>query len=425
MTRTTLIGLLTLILLICCGCENSGTMPNDDDDDDTTSVIDLEGTVVDPYLGGAGVGDAWILVDTGTEQFSARTAADGTFLVPDVPDTTPIVLTVAGEDRQAVTWSGLVLADTELPFELSCTYRATSYYDFPTMRVTVEVTDAPVGSWVFVTGDGLYDYPYAQVMDEAAVELDFEVTLYDPELTTYTISALVQDGTTGELVGAGATTVDVADEVTAAIDADDASPAELDVTVNQPLLAGEPLTDLDTDYMSSLGLVYLDDGALAGWTRHWSHGEGGFDLLVDHVPVEGHVHHLGLYLAEDLSTADEFAYAQVPFAPGTTDLAVEVLDSPAPDGDEFTPGTTLTWAPVDGAETYGLYVADEVGVAWWISTPDPELSFPALPEGFDSTIIMESGTWALRAQYHDAVEGENGTETTYKVSETAGGDASF
>ncbi len=429
---TLLATTLTIAALTLGGCEpSSGSLGDDDsagDDDDDTSgssdTLDLEGTVVDDYLSGAPVSDAWIVVDTGEELISTRSSGDGTFVIPDLPGQIPIALTVAGENRRATTYADMVLADVEMPLELNCPYRDSTYYDLATMRITGDVIGAPEGSWVVLSGPGLADYPYYEAEADGSTAFELEAQLTgDPE--TYVFSALVQDGTTGALLGAGAAEVQVASDVEANVELTSADPIQLDVSVNQPLLDGEPLEQLDDYYVTSVGLVNVGDyGALAGWTNHWDFTGDGFDVVVDYVPIDGFQHQINLYLSEDLTVQGNFSYAAVPFDGGAEELDVVAMDSPVlSTHDTFEPGVTVSWEPVEMAEGYSLYIMDGDEPAWWISTDETEVTFPSFPDGFDASIILDDGgDWYVRATYYEELEDD---VIDYRVSETVGGSASF
>jgi len=429
MIRISELCLFCAVVMALAGCEPGSGMSTGDDDvadddvaDDDVATLDLEGQVVDPYLDGAGVSDAWIIVDTGDEVISTRSGADGTFAIPAVPSETPVSLTFAGEDRQALTYPDSILAEYELPLEISLPYRSSTYYDFDSMWIRGEISGAPTGSWVMISAPNLYDYPYYYVETDAPVAFEFEVTIYDEE--TLPFSVIAQDGTTGELLAAGAAEVPTSEDAEVDVELTDAAPTDITVTVNQPVLNGETLTQLDMTYQSSLGLVYLGAyGPLAGWTRHWSQSTDVFELVVDHVPVDGFTPHLGVYLVESFEVACDFAYALVPFDPEEDELAVEVLDSPDLQGqDQFGPGATLSWEPIDGAEYYGMYIDDGGSVAWYIGTEETEIAFPTLPDGFDSSILLDStGSFTVRANAYEESEGENGPEYDYRISGTIGG----
>lgn len=426
MIRITELYILVALSLALAGCEpGSGTSADDDDiadDDVAEETLDLEGQVVDPYLDGAGVSDAWIIVDTGAEVISTRSGADGTFAIPALPAESPVSLSFMGEDRQALTYPDSILSEYELPLQISLPYRSTTYYDFETMWIHGSISGAPEGSWVLISESSLSEYPYYYVETGAPVDFEIEVTVFAEE--TVSFSVVAQDGTTGELLAAGAAEVPVGEDADVDVDLAGTQPSELTVTVNQPVLNGEPLTQLDMTYQSSLGLVYLGgNGPLSGWTRHWSQSVDGFELLVDHVPVEGFTPHAGVYLVESFEVESDFAYALVPFDPEDDELTVEVLDSPDLQGqDQFGPGTTLSWAPIEGAEYYSMYAVDGGSVAWYIGTDGTEITFPSLPDEFDMSILLDSeADFTVRANAYDEIEGENGLEYDYKISGTVGG----
>ena len=429
MTRIKALCVLFAFTLAMVGCEpGTGTSADDDDDtampDDDDDTLDLEGQVVDPYLDGSGVSDAWIIVDTGTEVISTRSGADGTFAIPALPAESPVSLTFSGEDRQALTYPDAILAEYELPLQVSLPYRSTTYYDLDTMRVSGTVQGAPVGAWVLISAPNLSDYPYYPVESDAPVAFEFEVTVFGDE--SLPLSVIAQDGTTGELLAVGAAEVPVGEDAEVDVELEAAAPTDLTVSVNQPVLDGEPLAQLDMTYQSSLGLVYLGGyGPLSGWTRYWSQSVDGFELVVDHVPVEGYTPHIGVYLVEDFEVESDFAYALVPFDPADEELAVEVLDSPDLQGqDQFGPGTTLSWEPIEGAEYYSMYIVDGGSIAWYIGTEETQIAFPTLPDGFDASILLDSeADFTVRANAYEETDGENGIEYDYKISGTVGGTA--
>jgi len=132
---------------------------------------------------------------------------------------------------------------------------------------------------------------------------------------------------------------------------------------------------------------------------------------------------MGVYLVESFEVECDFAYALVPFDADDDELTVEVLDSPDLQGqDQFGPGTTLSWPPIEGAEYYSLYIDDGSSFAWYIGTEESEITFPTFPDGFDTSILLDSdGGFTVRANYYEEIEGENGIDYDYKVSGTIGG----
>ncbi len=414
--------LVLALILGITGCPTTG------DDDDDEGRIDLEGTVIDRNLDDAPVADAWILLDTGDELITARSGADGSFLIPEVPGSAPVTLTVAGEERRATTYLDRILVDEDLPLELGCEYRDMTYYDLPIIVVSGTFTGAPVGSYVMFSGEGVLSYDYFYV-ETAATEFQFEAQVA-PDAEEYFFTGLAFDGNSGEALAAAAVTVAVEANVDVDVELTHDDPTSLAVTTTQPLLDGEPLTALDPTYTSSLGMVYAGEGVggFVGWTRSWSATDDGFDLDLTYVPIDDQPARLNLYLAEDLTTAGAFSYASIPFEPGATELDVEVLDSPVLDGGgDFGPGTTVSWEAVEGATDYLLYALDGDALAWWFLADTPAFTFPRMPDGFDTSIILDdTAEWTARAyQRTEDAEGNTDVDQPYFVSETLGGDISF
>ena len=410
------------ILLGAAGCPTA-----DDDDDVAGSLIDLEGTVIDRTLDDAPVSDAWILVDTGDELISARSASDWTFLIPAVPSATGITLTVAGEDRRATTYLDRILDDEDLPLELPCEYRDSTYYDVPIVVVSGTFTGAPVGTYVYFSGEGVLSYDYFYVESTDPTEFQFEAQIPADE-EEYFFTGLAFDGQTGAAMGAAAVTMEVEAQVDVEVEFVYDEPTTLTISASQPLLNGAPLTTLDPTYTSSLGMVYAGEGygSFVGWTMDWDATDDGFDLYASYVPIEDHDAYVTVYLAEDLtSTAEGFSYALVPFEPGATELDVEMMDSPdIGDASSFGDGTTLSWDPVDGATDYTLYAIDDGELVWWFLADEPSFTFPRFPDGFDASIILPDGdaTWTARAtEVVEDAEGEADLTQGYRITETPGG----
>ena len=404
--------------LLLTGCPVS-------DDDDDGGGIDLQGTVVDPYLDDAGVSDAWIIVDTGDELMSTRSANDGSFVLPELPRDEPIVLTVAGSERRASTYLDMVLAEQELPLQLSCSYREATYYDAPMMVVSGTFTGAPVGTWVIFSGEGMLQYDYFYAESSSPTEFQFEAQL-DPGTEEYFFTAMAFDGETGEPRAAGAVTVEVAPQVDVEMELAYDETVSMTVSASQPRLDGEPLTTLDPTYTSSLGMVYVGKGygSFVGWTLGWEATDDGFELDVRTAVMDDQQPRIALYLSEDLTARRAFSYAMVPIEPGATELEVDVLDSPLLEGDDtFEPGATVSWAPVDGADSNTLYVMDGDAPTWWLFAGEPTFPFPRFPDGFDSSMLFEDGTWTARSYHRTLVDGELDTTQPYLVSESPGGDA--
>jgi len=416
---TTLIATLGL-LLGAAGC------PTADDDDDGT-FTDVEGVVIDRNLDDAPVSDAWILLDTGDELISVRSGSDGTFLIPAVPSDARVTLTVAGEDRRATTYLERALADEDMPVELPCEYRDATYYDVPIVVVSGTFTGAPVGTYVYFSGEGVMSYDYFYVESADPTEFQFEAQIPEGD-DEYFFAGLAFDGQTGAAMAAAATTVTVGAQIDADVEFTYDEPATLTMSASQPVLNGDPLTTLDPNYTSSLGMVYAGEGygSFVGWTMDWEATEDGFDLHATYVPIEDHDAYATLYLAEDLTTtAGGFSYALVPFEPGATELDVQMMDSPEiGDSPAFGDGTTIAWDPVEGATDYTMYAVDDDELVWWFLAEEPSFTFPRFPEGFDISIILPDGdaTWTARAsEVYENDEGEADLSQGYRITESPGG----
>lgn len=400
-------------------CEDNSTLPEDPD------LVSFEGIVVDPVMDDAGVADAWIIVDTGDELISVRSGADGGFSIPDLPGDTAITLTVAAEDRRAVTDGGLVLADEDLPLEISCAYRDIDFYDFPTMTISGTVSGAPVGSYLFFNGPDYWGQDYLEVESTTPVPFQFVVDVLGVDAETYTFAAMALDGTTGDILGAAAATVDVADSAEAHLEWGKAGLADLLITTNQPSLDGVLLEELDSsEYIANLSLVFAgeDRGAILGWAEGWEAIESGFEISAWYTPVAGFTHSVSAYLTDDIMDDGPFAYGRVPLDAGDTAVHVNVLDSPAlDDAGDFGPGGTISWAQVPGAEHYSVYILDDDMASWWLHTESTEVSFPRLPEGFDTSLLAGGGQWYVRASKNAVVDGEFDLTQPYLVSVTPGG----
>ncbi len=404
------------------GCEPGGTLPQDE------TLITLEGTIVDPVLDDAGVADAWIVVDTGDELISVRSGADGGFSIPDVPEDRAISITVAAEDRRALTDGAVVLADEELPLEIGCAYRSSDYYDFPTMTISGTVEGAPVGSYLFFNGSDYWGEDYLPVESSAPVPFEIDVTVYGSDREVYTLAAMAIDGQSGEILGAAAAQIEVAASADVALQYSGGL-ADLTITTNQPVLDGVPLEALDSsDALANLSVVSAgeDSGAILGWADGWEAVSDGFEIAAWYAPVDGMPHHVSAYLTDDIYADGPFAYASVPLQAGAETLELDVLDSPAlHDHGAFGPGTTLGWDAVEDATSYAVYVLEGDELAWWLLGDGPEVAFPRLPDDFDTAIIAGGGQWHVRATQYVEVDGEIDLEQPYLVSETPGGELAF
>jgi hypothetical protein len=419
LTRLLSLGLLALPLTACP--PSSGNLGGIDE------LVTFEGVVLDPLDDDAPVAEAWIVVDTGDELISVRSGADGTFSIPALPADRPIVATVAAEDRQARTNQDLVLADVELPMEVALTWRDGERYPTDAHTVSGRIVDGPPDAWLLISGAGMAEYAYVQVQGpstpfEFAIESTSATDLDEP----YRFSALAFINETGELLGGAVAEVAWDDDMEVDLVFGGEQPIDLDVHAPAPLLDGEPVGSLDSEYMTSLCLTYLNSswGSFLGWNEDWSPQGDGFVLEASYVPVAGHTLRAAVYLVEDLSDLDQLSYATAVFEPGETELEVQPLDAPHLDSHaDFGPGVTVGWDPVEEANRRILFVRQGEQTAWWIRTDGDEVAFPRLPEGFDASLLVDGpATWHVRVSRFDEIDGQMDPDGPYDVGETLGGD---
>ncbi len=414
--------LLLLLPILLVGCPpTTGTLIDDD------ARMDLAGSVIDRLAGDAPVSDAWIVVDTGDELITVRSGADGGFVIPDLPGTAPIVATVAAEGRQAVTHATLVLAEAELPMEVGLPWVDAGRYETETHTVSGMATGAPAGSWMLISGAGMPEYAYVQAGGgptpfEFTVERSVHAELDEPFL----FSALSFWNETGEILGAAVAEADWEDDMEADLVFGDDDVVELEVYASAPMLDGELLEELDSEYMTSLCLTYLNEswGAFLGWNEGWDTEDGGFVYDARYVPVDGYTARTSAYLVDDLEQPEAMSYASGILGDGADELTLEPLDAPHLDSHaDFAPGSTVSWDPVEGADRTVFYVKQEERSSWVIATDDDQVTFPTLPDDFDLSLLVDGeGTWHVRASRSDEVDGEFDRDGPYLVSETWGGD---
>lgn len=421
MIRTSTV--LTLLLLTVACTPSGGTLTDDDD-----ARMDLVGTVLDRLADDAPVAEAWIVMDTGDELITIRSGADGSFAIPDLPANSPVVATVAAADRQAITNTTLVLADAELPMEVSLSYIDTDRYEVDTYTVSGRAIDAPPGDWLLISGAGMSEYAYVEVQQgptpfEFVVERAAAADTDEPFL----FSAIAFDGATGELLGAAVGEVEWGMDMEADLVFGDEEVIDLEVHSPAPLLDGDELEELDSDYMTSLCLTYLDEswGAFLGWNEGWDHEGDGFVFHARYVPVDGYPARVAAYLVDDLEEAEAMSYAAMPLPDGADEITLDPLDAPHLDTHvDFAPGVTVSWDPVGEVQRRHLQVRNDEGqTAWWLTTDEDTVSFPRLPEGFDTSLLLDGeGTWHVRVSRFEEIDDEFDPEGPYLVGETWGGD---
>jgi hypothetical protein len=382
--------------------------PSEPEDSAATVLVDLYGTVTDPYLADAPVDGAWVLLDLGDEQIGLRTGSDGSFSMPGLPGDHPVSITVALEEHMAVSYTGLLLQDLILPLELATHARDLGRYPTESMTIGGTVSGAPVGSYVMFFGphdgpqDGSY-IDYVQVGSEEPVAYELEVELVLPG-TEYALSALAFDGSSWEIQAAAAGTVGWGGEEILDFALDPAALQDLAVEAAAPRLDGVAVTGFDPQYCSSVAVVHLGESmsTTTGYNRGCEELGGGFGFDLGFTSTEGYTERLQLYLFDDLATGS-YAFGSLPIPDGATALDVTLLDSPILDHhEELGRGGEIAWEPVEGASGYMLYGYDADGsLAWYLYPPAGEtrLQFPRFPEDFDTDVILEDGDWAVISRH--------------------------
>jgi hypothetical protein len=407
--RTPLLALAP-VLLVACPAD-----PVESGDTGEATAVDLWGTVTDPYLHGAPVDGAWVLLDLGDEQVALRTGADGSFALPGLPGERPVTITVAGEGAMAVSYAGVRLAEATMPLELSTHQRDIGSYATERMTISGTVSGAPVGSYVFFFGatDAATDtsyLDYVQVSSEDPVPFEVAPELILPG-ADYTLGALAFDGSDWIVQASSAGTVTWGGSEALDLVLDPEALQDLAVSAAAPSLDGEPVSILPDDLCHSLAVTHLGESmsATTGYNRACEAQGDGFALDVGWAPVEGFTDRLQLYLLEDLGTGS-YAFGSLRIPEGATTMDVTLLDSPILEHhDELMQGDGVGWQGVEGASSYMLYGYDEQGsLAWYLYPAAGALSFtvPSFPEDFDPAVILEQGSWAVVGRH--LVYGDDG-----------------
>lgn len=391
--------------------------------------VDLVGAVVDTVASDAPVSEAWIVIDTGEELISARSSADGSFHIPDLPADVPIVVTFAAQDRVALTRTDMVLQDADLPLQVGLRLRNPDAYEREVATVSGVATGAPAGAWLLISGEGMSEYEYVPVEDDQPVPFEFEVERLAGSDEPLLFAALAFDGESGDIldatVGEGAWDTDIE------ADLQFVGEAPLDLTVRSPapLLDGERLETLDDEYLSSLCLTALgeDWGAFVGWNESWEAEGDGFAMHARYVPVQGYPVRAAAYLVDDLTGGDAFSYVAMPLEPGATSLQLDPLDAPhLSSHGTFAPGASVSWDAAPAEARRSMTVAQGAQTAWWLTADADEIAFPRFPEGFDISLLLDGeATWSVRLSAYDEVDGAMDELGPYRVSQTQGGAASF
>ncbi len=371
-------------------------------------LVDVWGTVSDPYLALGPVDGAWVLLDTGDEQIGVRTGADGSFSIPGIPGNRAVTLTVAHEDHMAVSYSGLLLGEASMPLDLRTHARDLGSYATESMTISGTISGAPVGSYVMFFGpndgpqDGSY-IDYVQVSSEDPVDYAIDVELVYPG-TDYALSAMAFDGTSWEVQAAQAGTVSWGGSETLDLELDPDALQDLAVTADAPALDGVAITGFDDSYCSSVATVLLGESmsTTTGYNRGCEDLEGGFGFDVGFSPTDGYTDRLQLYLFDDYTTGS-YAFGSVAIDEGASALDIALLDSPLlAHHEELGQGGEISWEPVEGVTGYMLYGYDSDGsLAWYLypSGLETSFTFPSFPADFDASIILEDGNWAVISRH--------------------------
>jgi hypothetical protein len=394
--------LLFALPALLCACPGPGV--TDSHDSGEGELVDLWGTVTDPYLHDAPVDGAWVLLDLGDEQLALRTGADGSFSMPGLPAQRPMSVTVAMEGHMAVSYAGLRPGDVTMPLELATHARDLGSYPTETMRISGTISGAPVGSYVMFFGAtdaelGTSYLDYVQVGSEEPVDFAVETELILPG-EDYALSALAFDGADWIVQAAGAGTVAWGGEESLDLVLDPGALQALAVDVAAPSLDGVAVTGFADEYCSSVAVTHLGESmsTTTGYNRACDQGSGSFGFDLGWAPTEGYTDRLQLYLFDDISTGS-YAFGSLPIPDGATSMEVALLDSPVlSHHDELAPGGAVSWEPLEGATGYLLYGYDEAGrLAWYLYPEADATSFtiPRFAADFDTATILDRGEWAV------------------------------
>jgi hypothetical protein len=394
-----------LTLLTLCACPG----PTDTaDSEGPPALVDLWGTVSDPYLALTPVDGAWVLLDLGDEQLGVRSGADGSFSIPGLPADQPVALTVALEDHMAVSYTGLLLGELEMPLDLRTHARDPDSYATETMTISGTVSGAPAGSYVMFFGPTDADLDtsyldYVQVSPDQSVAYELRPELVLPG-DDYVLSALAYDASSWEVVASSAGTVSWGGSESLDFVLDPDALQSLGVVAVPPYLDGQQVAAIPEEYCSSIAITHLGESmsTTTGYNLNCEAGAANFDLTIGWVPVDGYTDRLQLYLFDDISTGT-YAYGSLPIPDGATSMDAILLDSPIlSTHDEMSQGSTLSWEPIDDVTGYMLYGYDGDGsLAWYLYPGDDSTSFefPRFPADFDTSIILEDGDWAVISRH--------------------------
>ncbi|MFH1463627.1 MAG: carboxypeptidase-like regulatory domain-containing protein [Pseudomonadota bacterium] len=392
----------TLVTLSCLSLPLLGCAPNDDTAAEVPTT--LSGTVLDRYTREP-VDGAWVWVDDGGVVTSTRSAADGSYLFEDLPTDRSVTVAAFTEDAMAVTWSGWSLAEHGATLDLVTQQHTYANGAFD-MEVSGSISGLPQDCDVSFYGEEGY-VGFLEVEEATTRDFSFVADIRDGDDVWY-LTALATDRTTGTVLGVA----------WGSVPDDPGGSARLDLVMGEPLSSGT----LNADLPAYDGDVFDDaptdcsSGAQVHDPLAWGTVLGvptGCELTADAfrvdyswLPLPSHGERALVSFTDTTHRYQSLAEHSMPEDGG--EEIMDIMDPPVVDGGpdaELNPAQPLSWAPVDGARYYWVYVTSGARRLWRI-TPlgGTEASIPALPEGLDMATIGEQGSWSLWASTHHDIE---------------------
>ncbi len=435
--KTVIISLIIIAAIALVSCE--------DGEADDGEKVQLTGFCFDGALGSViPIGGATIIVDTGAEDLIIATSEeDGTFEV-SVPIDTPGDVTAVAKDRMANTYAQIYPGDEAMPLAFNMKYAKGHFYDTENITVEGEITNAPFGSIVVIYGGqgtfGTSNYnPTIELGASDTAPFTFDAVLWsDRQTLTYTAVALSNMGVP-EAVEVFEVDITASDNVV--IDFSEDALDEIIISINRPNLDGAPLAQLGMCCPKALTHISNATVEAGGGTQFALTGQSRTQVLMDStiettVPFRyfpGSTNMVFVKVGDHMfwpsstsSEATPHATASVAVDENTTSLSVVVLDSPAiPNKNDFAPGGSVAWDPIEGASEYIFYP----GRSWVIHSRDPNFSFPRFPDDFDQSLISLFGTWTAASRSTESTWADVvinwDTVANVKTSYTLGGSVSW
>lgn len=397
--------LLVPFLFACQKDEDSGDIP---------LIVDLSGTLVDGDE--APVADGWILVDDGETLATARSGADGTWVVPGLDGSRTMTMTVAASGYLAFTFTGIVIGEATPDATLHM-YGVEGGDSGDEVTVEGTVSNLGEATWGLFYGESAYLGSLAAASDP----LPFSFTAPAiPGQDTYGYSVLAIDDSY-TLHGAGFQTLQAGEAADLVLSTD---LVDVTLTANRPLLDGEPAQE-PYDCMG-YGAVAADPrfALMTGFNATCETTE-----TTTTYPVRGLVPESGAWALAQVvggSQDEHYSYTLQPLLDPAVPLELSLLDSPVVGSHgDLAPGESLSFNAAPEGARHTFYVFDRRGLCWMlIPYGDPEVTFPRLPEGFDTNLLFEtSGTWYAWAESYEVTEeGEVDEMAPYRAAATYGGD---